>query len=305
MIYSMTGYSSRMFLYNSENYKIEVKTLNHRFLELKFRIPKEWVSLEPSLRSLFEGRLKRGSVEIWIERANDTKNNGSDIKINIQQAEKAMELFRELQRKFKITDPITLKDLTTFPDVLSKPTAPHLSDETIADLKDVLLEELSMVLDDLVKMRSSEGEKTKKVILGVLEQFNNTHLRFLNLRVQMQKRAQEKVKKRIEQCFESFTTPDAQMRALMETRVAQEIAYTLDKMDVEEELNRFKGHVDQMEHLLSIGGLIGKKMDFMLQELNREINTLGNKAQDLDISHDVIELKTWVEQLREQCLNLE
>jgi uncharacterized protein (TIGR00255 family) len=305
MICSMTGYASRLFYFNGENYKIEVKTLNHRFLELKFRMPKEWVSLEASVRTLFESKMKRGSVELWVERANDNKNNGTEIKVNIPQAEKAMELFREIQRKFKITDPVTLKDLLGFPDVITKPTAPHLSEEAIVELKEVFMEELSFVVDDLVKMRGQEGEKIKKSMMGVIEQFKNTHLRFLNLRVQMQKRAQEKVKKRVEQCFESFTTPDAQMRALMETRIAQEITFTLDKMDIEEELNRFKGHVDQIEHLMNIGGLIGKKLDFMFQELNREVNTLGNKAQDLDISHDVIELKTWLEQLREQSLNLE
>jgi len=306
MIYSMTGYASRVFSYSGETYKIEVKTLNHRFLELKFRTPKEWVSLEPSIRSLFESKLKRGSVEFWVERANESKNaSGLDVKINIPQAEKAMELFRELQRKFKITDPVTLKDIMSFPEVLSKPTVSSLSDESLTELKDILMEELGTVLEDLVKMRAQEGTKIKKSMLTVLEQFKNTHLRFLNLRIQMQKKSQEKIKRRLEQCFEAYTTPDAQMRALMETRIAQELAYALDKMDIEEELNRFKGHVDQIEHLMGIGGLIGKKLDFMFQEVSREINTLGNKAQDLDVSHDVIELKTWVEQLREQSLNLE
>ena len=142
-------------------------------------------------------------------------------------------------------------------------------------------------------------------MVSLLEQFKNTHQRFLSLRVQIQKKSQEKIKKRLEQCFEAYTSPDAKMRALMETRIAQEISYALDKMDIEEELNRFKGHVDQIEHLLGEGGLVGKKLDFMFQEVSREINTLANKAQDLDISHDVIELKTWVEQLREQSLNLE
>jgi len=305
MICSMTGYASRLFYYNGDNYKIEIKSLNHRFLEMKFRIPKEWTSLEPAVRSLFESKLKRGSVEVWIERANDSKKDGLDIKLNVAQAEKAMELFREIQRKFKITDPVTLKDIMSFPDVISKPMAPHMGEEAISELKDVVFEELSTLIEDLVKMRSQEGEKIKKSMLSVMENFKNTHLRFLNLRIQMQKKAQEKIRKRVEQCFESFTTPDAQMRALMETRISQEIALTLDKMDIEEELNRFRGHVDQIEHLMGIGGLIGKKLDFMFQELNREINTLGNKAQDLDISHDVVELKTWLEQLREQSLNLE
>ncbi len=305
MICSMTGYATKMFHYNGENYKIEIKSLNHRFLDLKFRMPKEWASIETSARALFESKMKRGSVELWVERTNDSKKDSLDIKINIPQAEKAMELFRELQRKFKITDPISLKDLITFPDVIVKHTSPYLSEESITELREMFMDELSVALDDLVKMRAQEGEKTKRAMLMVLENFKNTHLRFLNLRVQMQKKAQEKVKKRIEQCFESFTTPDAQMRALMETRIAQEVSLTLDKMDIEEELNRFRGHVDQIEHLMSIGGLIGKKLDFMFQELNREVNTLGNKAQDLDISHDVIELKTWLEQLREQSLNLE
>ena len=306
MIFSMTGYTSRFFSYNGDNYKIEIKTLNHRFLELKFRTPREWVSLESTVRALFEKRLKRGAVDLWVERTVDSKAaNGLDIKLNHPQAEKAMDLFRELQRKFKISEPIALRDIMNFPEVLGKHTSAALSEESLADLKDIYSEELSFALDDLVKMRADEGKKIKASMMPLMEQFKNTHLRFLNLRTQIQTRAQEKIKRRVEQCFEAYSTPDAQMRALMETRIAQEIAYMLDKVDIEEELNRFKGHVDQIQHLMEIGGQVGKKLDFMFQELSREINTLGNKAQDLEISHDVIELKTWVEQLREQSLNLE
>jgi uncharacterized protein (TIGR00255 family) len=305
MIFSMTGFASNIFSFNGESYKIEVKTLNHRFLEIKCRIPKEWASLESTLKSLVESKIKRGSVDLWIERATEQKNSASELKLNVQQAEKAMTLFNEVQRKFKITVPISIQDVLGFPDVLSKPSTNSLSEDSLHELNSLLTEELIGVLNELVKMRAQEGEKIRKSITAVLEQFRNAHLRFLNIRNKLQRKAQEKVKKRVEQCFESFTTPDAQMRALMETRIAQEIALTLDKMDIEEELNRFRGHVDQLEHMLTIGGLIGKKLDFMFQELNREINTLGNKSQDLDISHEVIDLKTWVEQLREQSLNLE
>jgi uncharacterized protein (TIGR00255 family) len=305
MICSMTGFSSRVFSYNGENYKIELKTLNHRFLEMKFRMPKEWSVLEAPIKALLESKLKRGSVDLWIEKATEQKNASAEIRINMQQAEKAMDMLKELQRKLKITDPITIRDVLNFPDVMSKQTAPQLSEESLLELKSVLMEEVSGALEDLVRARAVEGEKIKKAILTVVEQFRNTHLRFLNLRINMQRKANDKVRKKVEQCFESFTTPDAQMRALMETRISQEIALTLDKMDIEEELARYRGHVDEIEHMLSIGGMIGKKLDFMFQELNREINTLGNKAQDLNISHDVIELKTWVEQLREQSLNIE
>jgi len=305
MICSMTGFSSRVFSFNGENYKVELKTLNHRFLEMKLRIPKEWSALDASIKALLETKLKRGAVDVWVERANETKTSSAEFRVNTQQAEKAMEMLKDLQRKLKITDPVTIRDVLNFPDVLTKPTAPQLSDETLAELKLTLMEELSGALEDLVRARATEGDKIKKSILVVIEQFRNTHLRFMNLRITMQRKAQERVRKKVEQCFESFTTPDAQMRALMETRISQEIALTLDKLDIEEELARFRGHVDEIEHILSIGGLIGKKLDFMFQELNREINTLGNKAQDLNISHEVIELKTWVEQLREQSLNIE
>jgi uncharacterized protein (TIGR00255 family) len=305
MIFSMTGFSSNVFSFRGETYKIEVKTLNHRFLEIKNRIPKEWASLEPMLKSLIESKIKRGSVDLWIEKASELKNASSELKLNAQQAERAMAILTEVQKKFRITVPISVQDVMGFPDVLSKPTLNSLSEDSLSELNALVTEELTGVLNELVKMRAQEGEKIRKSITAVLEQFRNAHLRFLNIRNKLQRKAQEKVKKRVEQCFESFTTPDAQMRALMETRIAQEIALTLDKMDIEEELNRFRGHVDQLEHMMTIGGLIGKKLDFMFQELNREINTLGNKSQDLDISHEVIELKTWVEQLREQSLNLE
>ena len=305
MICSMTGFSTRVFSYNGENYKIELKTLNHRFLEMKFRIPKEWSALEAPLKALLESKLKRGSVDVWIERASETRSNSAEFRINSQQAEKAFDLLKDLQKKLKLTDAITIRDILNFPDVLSKPTAPQLSDEALIELKLTLMEEMNGALEDLVRSRATEGDKIKKSILTVIEQFRNTHLRFMNLRITMQRKSQERVRKKIEQCFESFTTTDAQMRALMETRIAQEIALMLDKLDIEEELNRYRGHVDEIEHILSIGGLIGKKLDFMFQELNREINTLGNKAQDLNISHEVIELKTMVEQLREQSLNVE
>ena len=305
MICSMTGFASRVFSFNGENYKIELKTLNHRFLEMKLRMPKEWSSLDAPLKALLEGKLKRGSVDLWIERASESKYASAEFKINVPQAERAMEMLKDLQKKLKITDPISIRDVMNFPDVLIKPTAQQLSEESVSELKAALLEEMAGVLEDLVRARAVEGDKIKKSIMTVVEQFRNAHLRFLNLRINMQKRAHDKVRKKVEQCFESFTTPDAQMRALMETRISQEIAYTLDKMDIEEELARFRGHVDEIDHMLSIGGMIGKKLDFMFQELNREINTLGNKAQDLNISHEVIELKTWVEQLREQSLNIE
>lgn len=303
-ILSMTGYASRTFSYLDQNYKIELKSLNHRFLELKLRTPREWSSFETSLRSLVESKLKRGSVEFWVERVS-IGGAANEIQVNLKQAEYAHQLLSDLSLRFNLSEKVSLRDLVTFPEVVGKGNSVSLTDEQLGQLKTLLLDEGAKALDDLVKMRGQEGAKLQTALLAIVEQFRLAHGRFVALRDQIRKRAQEKIRKRIEQCFEAYSTPDSQMRALMETRIAQEISYALDKLDIEEELTRFIGHVTEIEKILKAGGHVGKKLDFMFQELNREINTLGNKAQDLEVSQDVISLKMWVEQMREQSLNLE
>ncbi len=306
MIYSMTGFSTRSFSFLGQNYKIEIKSLNHRFLELKLRTPREWNSFESGLRALVEAKVKRGSVDLWIERVQDpTIGINTETKINFAQAEAAYEVFSQLQTRFKLADGITLRDLISFPEVLQKSSTQGMTESGLKVLQKTIDHEVALALDDLLKMRGQEGLKLQIALMLIVDQFKKAHDRLLTQRSLIQKKAQEKVKKRIEQCFEAYATPDAQMRALMESRIAQEISYALEKLDIEEELTRFKGHVDQIESVLKLGGVVGKKIDFLFQELNREVNTLGNKSQDLEVSQDVIQLKMGIEQMREQSLNLE
>lgn len=305
MIQSMTGFASRTFSVLGNRYKIEVKTLNHRFLEIKLRTPREWSGLEHSLRAWVEAKLKRGSVELWIEKFSENASSAPEISVHWAQAEHAMKQLAELKKKFKIETPVSVRDLLQFPDVLSKGSGVVLSDEQSDELQEVLLSEVNGALQDLSAMRTSEGTKLQKAMLFILQQLRATHTRLVAAREMIKTRSQEKIKKKLQQCFEAYSTPDGQMRALLETRIAQEISIVLEKADVEEELTRFSGHLDAIEKLLQEGGLIGKKLDFLFQELNREINTLGNKAQDLGISQEVIAVKTAIEQLREQSLNIE
>jgi uncharacterized protein (TIGR00255 family) len=200
---------------------------------------------------------------------------------------------------------VTLKDVISFPEVVVRSGSEEREATQLASLETRLLSELSQLIQDLTEMRVSEGGRLKEALLLILAGFRESHSKFLVLREDIRNRARDKVKKRIEQCFEAYPTPDDRLRALMETRIAQEISAVLDRLDVEEELTRFKGHIDAIEVLLQNGGAVGKKLDFLFQELNREINTLGNKSQDLGVSGEVIELKTRIEQMREQSLNLE
>ena len=304
MIQSMTGFSTRICMVRGEPYKIELKSLNHRFLDLRLRMPRGFNAFESQIKAIVEAKIKRGSVEVWIERVQLGKSEVS-IRVNEPVAEAAFRTLNELRHRFEISEGVTLRDLVSFPDVIEKNSSPEVSPEDEKIISTEILKALGQGVQELLTMREQEGSKLKIALLTIVSELRQAHERFLEARSQIQARAQAKVKKRIEQCFESYPTSDSQLRALMETRIAQEITYSLEKLDIEEELTRFKGHIDQIEALLDQGGQVGKKLDFMFQELNREVNTLGNKAQDLGVSQDVIDLKMRIEQMREQSLNLE
>jgi uncharacterized protein (TIGR00255 family) len=305
VIHSMTGFSTRTINVLGEPYKIELKSLNHRFLDLKLRIPRNFYAHEAQIKSLVEQKINRGSVEVWIERQNAGKNE-TLFRVNEALAEGAFKSLNELRHKFRISDEVSLRDIVSFPDVIEKSGgALELDADDAKVFATEILNSLREGIESLSDMRAQEGSKLRDALLHIVSELKNSHGRLLAARSQLQKAAQIKIKKRIEQCFEAYATSDEKLRALMETRIAQEITYAMEKMDIEEELTRFIGHVQQIEALLKTGGLVGKKLDFMFQELNREVNTLGNKAQDLGVSQDVIDLKMKIEQMREQSLNLE
>jgi uncharacterized protein (TIGR00255 family) len=304
MITSMTGFASRIFTVGDETYKMEIKSLNHRFMDLKLRMPRDLNSLESQLKTLIEAQVKRGSIDLWVERQSSVKSD-SAFRVNEDQAKLAYGHLLKLKSALQMNDAVTLRDVVNFPDVISKTGTEERGSESFQALQDRFKSELLQLIQDLGTMRKVEGEKLKEALLDIISKFRVSHEKFLGLRSEIQLRAKDKIKKRVEQCFEAYTTTDEKLRALMETRIAQEITYSLEKLDVEEELTRFKGHIEGIENLLLAGGTVGKKLDFMFQELNREINTLGNKSQDLGVSQEVIELKMWIEQMREQSLNLE
>jgi uncharacterized protein (TIGR00255 family) len=304
MITSMTGFATRMFSFGTETYKLEIKSLNHRFLDLKVRLPRDLVGLEPRIKAMLEAGIKRGSIDFWMERQSAAKTE-SGFRVDLERAKAAHASLLELRDALGIREPITLREVTGFPEVLVKAGSEEKGSEELAEFSRKLESEIALLVSDLTAMRRSEGAKLKEALGTILTAFRASHGRFLVLRDDIRSRARDRVQKRIEQCFEAYPTNDERLRALMETRIAQEISAALDRLDVEEELTRFIGHVDAIGTLLANGGPVGKKLDFMFQELNREINTLGNKSQDLGVSREVIELKTWIEQMREQSLNLE
>ena len=249
MIYSMTGFASKSFSFEGQQFRIELKSLNHRFLELKLRIPRELNALEPALRAQVEKKIKRGSVELWIERQAVAANAG-DLQLNVPQATQVYKVLSELREKFKISEGITVRDITAFSDVITKGGGGAIPEGQWEIFQKLVEGEINGALEGLLKMRAHEGEKLKQALLVITGQFKAAHQRLLGQREQIRTRTREKIKKKIEQCFEAYPTADAQMRALMESRIAQEIAIGLERVDIEEELTRYTGHVEQLEKLL-------------------------------------------------------
>jgi uncharacterized protein (TIGR00255 family) len=305
-VHSMTGFASGTFSSAGQSYKLEIKTLNHRFLDLKIRLPRDFAVFEGQLKAGVEAHLKRGTVDVWIERNSGTGGRSeASLALNEAMAERAYESLCRLRERLGVQKPVEISDVLSFPEVLSKPYLEERTAEQVEELKRVIQETLDAVLAQLVNMRAEEGDRLRTALLVINSELASIHERLHLQRDAIRTRSREKIRKRVEQCFEGYPTAEERVRALLETRVGQEVSYALEKMDVEEELTRFRGHVQAIEDLLRSGGAVGKKLDFLFQELNREINTLGNKSQDLEISREVIDLKMKVEQMREQSLNLE
>jgi len=224
MIVSMTGFASRTFQFGEESYKIEVKSLNHRFLDLKLRLPRDFASFDSTIRSWIEAKVKRGSVDFWIERQGSSKVE-SEYRLDEARAKVAFRTLNQMKAEFGIRDDITLRDLISFPEVLTKSGGDARDPEQAELLKKELHRGVSLVLDDLTSMRQAEGARLKEALLGVMGAFKNTHKKLLSQRQLIETRAKEKIKKRIETCFDAYPVADDRMRALMENRVAQEISY--------------------------------------------------------------------------------
>jgi uncharacterized protein (TIGR00255 family) len=164
---------------------------------------------------------------------------------------------------------------------------------------------VTKALSTLTEMRAMEGDKLRKLILDMLSDIKSNTQKIKSKRQSSLDQMKSRIKDKVSSVFETYPLNDSNAKALLETRMAQELAIIVDRTDFEEELQRLAGHLDHFEKVVTEGGPVGRKLDFILQELGREINTLGNKAQDISISELVVQTKTKLEQIREQVMNIE
>jgi|SRR5664280_833488 uncharacterized protein (TIGR00255 family) len=292
MIKSMTGYGRVVALLDGRNIAVEAKSVNHRFLEISLRTPSALFPLEMEYKKKIGERFKRGRIDVSIRLEGEGADT-SKVNLNLEIAHNYFDVLSRLKAEFHLQEPITLKSLTVFRDIFTPSSETELSPDFLSQVEKTLQEALSM----LVNMRQDEGmalysdmQMRLKVITEIME---TIRLRAPQVVLEYQKRLADRIK----ELTAGYVLDDA--------RLAQEVAIMADRCDITEELVRMQSHINQFEALLQSEDAEGKKIDFLLQEMNREINTIGSKSNNAEIARQVIEAKSELGKLREQAQNIE
>ncbi|MDD6068057.1 MAG: YicC/YloC family endoribonuclease [Succinivibrio sp.] len=286
IIHSMTGSASKLVNSQLANINIDISSVNGRYLEIYLKLPDNLRHLDSKLRALCQEKLTRGKLDCYITYA---LNAQASLNIDANQLEALSEALNQVEKTIPNACNLNPMEILQYPGILKQPA-------NIQDLIDEqVLENFAKALDSLVKTRESEGEKLKQALqvrLDLIEkQADLIEVQLTNLT----KIEREKILKKIEDLKIEI---DPQ-------RIEQEVAIIAQKADVEEEYDRLRAHIKEVRSILDKGGICGKRLDFMMQEFNRESNTLASKASNLDITRIAVELKVLIEQMREQVQNIE
>ncbi len=292
MIRSMTGFGRAQASVEGYNITVEIRSVNHRYFEFYAKLPRTYSFLEEKVKSLLSTGISRGKVECSIQ-LEATADESVVVTVNEPLAKGYVEAIKELANKFDVNEDISALAVARFSDVLSISKAPVDEDELWAKVSPVVKE----ALDNFVAMREKEGAKLSQDVLSRADII-------LGNVSYIEERSPETVKLYSEKLLERMKTVlgDTQID---ETRILTEAAVYADKVAVAEETVRLRSHIDQLHEMLASNEAIGRKLDFLVQEINREANTIGSKAQDVDIARRVIDIKAEVEKIREQIQNIE
>ncbi len=288
---SMTGYGKSNLSINSREYQVELKTVNHKYIDINIRIPRVISYLEEDVRKLIASKLKRGKVDVTITFENHN-NSDNDIKINTELAKIYIENFKKLAEEEKISSNIEVTEIAKLPDVL---TIKNNFDEN--QIKSELLQVVDNSLNELIIMRKNEGKKISETILEKISQIEKKNMEIFELSTGLIEEYVVKLEARIKEILKT--------EEVDKSRLMQEVVIYADKCSVEEEVTRMKSHILQLRNLVNTDEPVGKKMDFLIQEMNRETNTIGSKANNLEITNRVVDIKTILEDIREQVQNIE
>ena len=292
MIKSMTGFGRCEKVTEEYKLSVEMKAVNHRYLDMSIKMPKKFNYFEAGIRNLLKNDIQRGKVDVFINYEDYTENKMS-LKYNASLAAEYMEYFKKMEEQFGIAHDIKVSVLSRMPEVLTMEEVPDDEDSMWKILSEVVEE----AADSFVESRVREGEHLKNDLLGkldyMLEQVAFIEERSPRVVAEYRMKLEEKVHELLESA------------SIDEGRIATEVTIFADKICVDEETVRLRSHIEHTRKELLAGGSVGRKLDFIAQEMNREANTILSKANDLEISEHAIILKTEIEKVREQIQNIE
>ncbi|KAJ51498.1 uncharacterized protein (TIGR00255 family) [Clostridium tetanomorphum] len=292
MIKSMTGFGRATFEDSSRSFVVEIKSVNHRYCDINIKMPKSLISLEDKIRATIQRKINRGKVDVFITLNTYDKK---DVKtfLNKSLADDYLECLNEIKERYDVVDDISVSLIAKFPEIITL----KQQEEDLEELLNSLSRPLEEAVELLVAMREREGFKLGE---NILEKCNNIK----HIVNEIEKRSsivpviyKEKLTSRIKELLE-----DSQID---ESRIAMEVAILADKACIDEELVRLNSHIIQMKETLNLNEPIGRKLDFIVQEMNREANTIASKANDLDITNLALNIKNEIEKIREQIQNVE
>lgn len=288
----MTGYGKGQTAHNGRQVTIEVKAVNHRFLDLNLKLPKGFLFLDDLIRKTLSKVISRGHLDVYVTYDNQSEDKGSYI-CNNQLGKDFYFLGELLSREIGIENDLTISSIMKAPDVLER----VMPEENEEELKKLVVLSLASALTSLEEMRIAEGDEIKKDLALKLDILKKMRDEIESLSPKVTVDYKEKLTARIS---EYLAMPEVD-----EQRIATEVALFADRSAIDEELTRLKSHFKQFDDLLVSEDPVGRKLDFLLQEINRETNTIGSKANFIEITNLVLKMKNEIEKIREQVQNIE
>lgn len=294
MIKSMTGFGRGEYTDGKRNITVEIKSVNHRYSDISVKMPRRYAFAEDKIKSAVKGKLRRGKVDVSVMVENITEND-INIRLNEPIARQYYENLIKLKNSFDVDGNISLQLLATMPDVMK--AIPDVEDEE--EIIKAILIPVEQAADSLEKMRSAEGEKLAEDLLKKGGNIKEILDKIEEREPLVVKDYMERLRSRITELLDGNAT-------VPEDRILTEAAIFADKCAIDEEITRLNSHLLQLEKIIKNGNEAeGKKLDFLVQEMNREANTIGSKANDITITGYMLEIKSEIEKIREQVQNIE
>ncbi len=296
MIRSMTGFGRASFAVAGAGFDLEIRSVNHRYLDVRLRLPRLLAGFEAEARTRVQSRFDRGKVDVVVQQP-ATAAPAPRLDLDLEVAGRYLEAADALRQRYAVGGHLDVDELLALPGV-ARLGETELSD---ADLGRELLASLDAALDAADAMRRSEGEALEREVLGRLARVEELGDQVSERSGLVQEQVRERLRKRSEKLARETGLLD-------EARLYQEVVLAADRLDVTEEVVRLKSHIEQFRTALTgadAGAPVGRRLDFLLQELVREVNTVGSKGADAPVAHLVVELKTELERIREQVQNVE